>query len=267
MMYVCPDCKGPLQGLVCTACGLQFPSAEGFPNFLQGDSRFQRVEEISARYDIIYEEHHGAWEDQGRTGEFILYFSQLASTLSQGRLLEVGCGEGFLLQALSAAEKNAVDLSLNALKKSLGRADGAYALALAERLPFAAESFDLVISVGVMEHFLDDDAATSEIRRVLKQGGHYLTLIHVHLSRRELLRQKVREFVFPRPRPLALYRWMVKKMLRPTHQPIKRPYTVASGRACLERNGLKVQRTISLNSDPQAPLIGPHVVIYVAERP
>ncbi len=267
MMYVCPDCKGPLQGLACAACGLQFPSAEGFPNFLLGGSRFERVREISARYDIIYEEHHGAWEDQGRSAEFIRYFSRLAGSLSQGRLLEVGCGEGFLLQALSAAQKNAVDLSLKALKKSLGRADGTYALALAERLPFEADSFDLVISVGVMEHFLDDDAATSEIHRVLRPGGHYLTLIHVHLTRWERLRQKVREFVFPRPRPMALYRWMMKKMLRPTHQPIKRRYTVASGRACLERNGLKVQRTISLHSDPQAPLIGPHVVIYVAERP
>jgi hypothetical protein len=56
MMYVRPDCKVPLQGLACTACGLQFPSAEGFPNFLHGDSRFERVGEMSARYDIIYEE-------------------------------------------------------------------------------------------------------------------------------------------------------------------------------------------------------------------
>jgi len=265
-MYVCPDCKGPLQGLACSACGLEFPAAEGFPNFLRGGYRFDQVGEISARYDIIYEQHDGAWEDQGRTTEFIDYFARLAGTLSTGRVLEVGCGEGFLLEALTAADKNAVDLSVTALRKSRGRADGTYALALAERLPFPADSFDLVISVGVMEHFLDDDAATTEIRRVLKPGGRYLTLIHVHLDRVQRLRQKVREFIFPRPRPAALLRWVSKKVLRPTHQPIRSHYTAASARACLERNGLIVRRVISLASDPAAPLIGPHVMIYVAER-
>jgi SAM-dependent methyltransferase len=265
-MYVCPDCKGPLQGLACSACGLEFPAAEGFPNFLRSSERFEQVGEISARYDIIYGQHEGAWEDQGRTAEFIGYFAQLAASLSRGRVLEVGCGEGFLLEALTAADKNAVDLSVTALRKSRGRADGTYALALAERLPFPAGGFDLVISVGVMEHFLDEDTATTEIRRVLKPGGHYLTLIHVNIGRVQRLRQKVREFVFPRPRPAALLRWVTKRMLRPTHQPIKSHYTEASARECLERNGLLVRRTISLASDPDAPLIGPHVVIYVAER-
>jgi SAM-dependent methyltransferase len=265
-MYVCPDCKGPLEGLSCSVCGVAFPASEGFPNFLRGDERFGQAAEISAQYDIIYSEHDAVWGDQGRTPEFISYFSQLAGTLSTGRVLEVGCGEGFLLQALNATDKNAVDLSVTALKKSRGRAAGSYALALAERLPFPADSFDLVISVGVMEHFLDDDAATAEIRRVLRPGGHYLTLIHVHLGRVQRLRQKLREFVFPRPRPAALVRWATRKMLRPIHQPILSDYTVASARACLERNGLAVRRTISLASDPAAPLIGPHVVIYVAER-
>jgi len=265
-MYVCPDCKGSLQGLACSACGLEFAPAEGFPNFLRGGDRFERVGEISARYDIIYTQHEGAWEDQGRTAELIGYFARLAATLSTGRVLEVGCGEGFLLEALTAADKNAVDLSVTALRKARGRAEGTYALALAERLPFPAGSFDLVISVGVMEHFLDEDAATNEIRRVLKPGGHYLTLIHVHLDRVQRLRQKVREFIFPRARPAALLRWVSKKLLRPVHQPIKSHYTVASAQACLERNGLAVRRTISLASDPTAPLIGPHVVIYVAQR-
>lgn len=266
VMYVCPDCKGPLEGLACSACGLAFPAAEGFPNFLRGDYRLGPVGEISARYDIIYEEHDGAWGDQGRTAEFLSYFALLAGTLSRGRVLEVGCGEGFLLQALTAADKCAVDLSVTALRKSRGRADGTYALALAERLPFPADSFDLVISVGVMEHFLDDNAATAEIRRVLRPGGYYLTLIHVHLGWAERLRQKVREFVFPRPRPAALLRWVNKRLLRPTHQPVTSNYTMASARACLERNGLPVRRTISLATDRSAPLIGPHVVIYVAER-
>ena len=266
-MYVCPDCKGPLRGLACTSCGLEFPCADGFPNFLPKDGRFDRLNQISARYDIIYTQHDGAWEDQGRTDAFLEYFARLARTLSRDRVLEVGCGEGFLQAALSAEERAAVDLSLTALKKSRERSDGTYALALAERLPFESDSFDLVISVGVMEHFLDDNLATTEIRRVLRPGGHYLALVHVYLSWFDRLRQKLREFVFPQPRPLPLVRWVIKRLLRPTHQPISRRYTPAAARACLERNGLRVLRTISLFSDPDAPLIGPHVFIYIAERP
>ena len=265
-MYVCPECKGPLRGLACDSCGLEFSSVEGIPNFLLRGTHFADVNEISARYDTIYKEHTGAWEDQGRTEAFLDYFSRLAGTLSNGRVLEVGCGEGFLLAALTATETAAVDLSIAAVKKARERVNSAYALALAERLPFPSGSFDLVISVGVMEHFLDDNAATTEIRRVLKPGGHYLVLIHVYLSWFERLLQKTREFIFPRPRPLALLRWVSKRALRPTHQPISRAYTQASARACLERNGLVVRRTISLRTDPDVPLIGPHVVIYIAGR-
>lgn len=39
-------------------------------------------------------------------------------------------------------------------------------------IPFAGESFDLVIANHVLEHVSDDLAAIREIRRVLRPGGH-----------------------------------------------------------------------------------------------
>ena len=41
----------------------------------------------------------------------------------------------------------------------------------AERLPFAAESVDIVISIAVLEHVQDSDAAIAEFVRVLRPGG------------------------------------------------------------------------------------------------
>ena len=41
----------------------------------------------------------------------------------------------------------------------------------AERLPFADESFDVVISNGVIDLIPDKDAVFSELFRVLKPGG------------------------------------------------------------------------------------------------
>jgi SAM-dependent methyltransferase len=41
-----------------------------------------------------------------------------------------------------------------------------------EYLPFADESFDLVISVAVLEHVRDPFAAARELQRVLKAGRH-----------------------------------------------------------------------------------------------
>ena len=69
----------------------------------------------------------------------------------------------------------------------------ACAAVMAEKMPFPDQSFDLVVSVGVMEHFLDEHEVNREIRRVLKPGGYYLVLIHTHMSFAQRLRQKLRE--------------------------------------------------------------------------
>jgi SAM-dependent methyltransferase len=44
----------------------------------------------------------------------------------------------------------------------------------AHRLPFADGIFDFVISKDTLEHFVDPWSAVQEVRRVLKEGGHFL---------------------------------------------------------------------------------------------
>ncbi len=265
-MYVCPDCKTLLKDLFCSTCAHQYAQVDGIPVLFSKEREYEAGIGIGAVYDKTYEVHTSPWEDQGRDPKFIQYFSGLLRQFSAGRILEVGCGEGHLLGAIRADEKYAIDISIQGLRKAKTHATAECSAAVAERLPFPSESMDLATSVGVMEHFLDDRAANREIHRVLKPGGRYVALIHVRMSFRERVAQKIFEYVFPRFRPLALFEYLIKKILRPIKQPIQRHYTVEDARACLEECGFRVDRVIRKETDPEVPLIGSHVVIYIAEK-
>ena len=265
-MFVCPDCKGKLDDLKCSSCDRHFGRKDGFPVLLSQEPHLKSAGEIGNTYDDIYTNRSGVWEDQGRTPEFIAYFSKLVANFSSDRYLEVGCGEGFLLSAIGAKQKAAIDLSSQALKIASSRAQAEFSVALAERLPFASDTFDLIASVGVMEHFLNDRDATTEILRVLKPGGHYVALIHVDTTFSERFQQKFHEYIYPHPHFGALIKYISSKIIKPISQPIQRRYTLRSGQSCLEESGFVVRETISTRTHKDVPLVGPHVVIYVGEK-
>jgi SAM-dependent methyltransferase/rubredoxin len=272
--YVCPDCKQPLARWRCATCGHEFPCRDGVPRLVSRDPRFERAAAIAAAYDTIYTERSQVWENQGRTPEFVAWFGALLDRFPAARLLEIGCGEGFVLATRREGVRFATDLSLAAIRRARKRADARFSLALAERLPFAADSFELVASVGVMEHFLDIGAALAEIRRVLAPGGRYVSLTHVDLTPRERLGWLGAQFVWPRLRPLALARWLAPRLRSrlPWHrgavpqQPIQNRYTTAGAQSWLARAGFTVEDVKHTRSDPNLPLIGPSVVVFVARK-
>lgn len=49
-----------------------------------------------------------------------------------------------------------------------------------ERLNFAGESFDLVVTQDVLEHVRDPDTAYAEVSRVLRRGGSHVFTVPVH---------------------------------------------------------------------------------------
>jgi SAM-dependent methyltransferase len=264
-MYVCPQCKGPLVALACERCELTYPEVDGIPCFVQGASGDQSAF-VRDVYDDIYSHHEDVWADQGRSQEFMTFLSALVQPLLHGSLLEVGCGEGKLLAALPGEHKFGIDPSIHALLRAKRSSTASCAVALAEDLPFPTSAFDVVVSVGVMEHFANPDAATAEIRRVLVSGGHYVALIHTDMSRFQRLALKFKEFFVPRLRPLALASWIKKKFWRPIRQPLRKSYTIESAQDCLQRGGLIVKRIITRQTHPAAPLAGGHVVILVAQK-
>jgi ubiquinone/menaquinone biosynthesis C-methylase UbiE len=263
-MYACPKCKIPLTQLTCKQCGVTYPILHEIPCFLvaqPGDSG----EELRNIYDEIYSHHEDVWIDQGRSEQFQSYFGKLARSFSTNRVLELGCGEGTLLAALTASQKYGIDPSVHALVRARSRSAAECAVARAEELPFPSGSFDLVIAVGVMEHFEKPDEAAAEVRRVLAPAGHYVVLIHTDQTARDRIALKAREFLYPRPRPVALIKWIRKKIWHPIVQPLRKSYTIDSARRCLERNGLTVKQIITRETQPDAPLAGRHVVILVAQ--
>jgi ubiquinone/menaquinone biosynthesis C-methylase UbiE len=97
---------------------------------------------------------------------------------SGGRSLEVGCGSARLSRFLAALGFNAVALDCEAAAVRLagrrfqaGGMVGDLLLGDAFALPFADESFDVVLSTGLLEHFPDPSPIVGEMTRVLRRGG------------------------------------------------------------------------------------------------
>lgn len=95
----------------------------------------------------------------------------------EDRVLDVGCGTGALLKALSLAAPRAqlagVDLSGDMLKLARRRLGAAIDLeqAYAETLPFGDAAFDVVVSTNVFHFIYHPLAALREMFRVSKPSG------------------------------------------------------------------------------------------------
>jgi SAM-dependent methyltransferase len=96
------------------------------------------------------------------------YYSFIAR-LCDGRCLDVACANGgWLLSRVPQAI--GIDISSVAVAQLRDRGLRA-CVGDAEELPFADETFDTVVSLGSLEHFLHPEAAIAEMARVLKTGG------------------------------------------------------------------------------------------------
>ena len=123
-----------------------------------------------------------------------------------------------------------------------------------------------------MEHFLDDREAFREIRRVIKPGGYFVILVHVHLTIWERIALKISRYVFPRPRPIELIRWLARYLRGRDGQrdlPLQRvqnQYTTRSGSARMADAGFHIREILHTRRYPDLPLVGPDVVIYVGQK-
>ena len=98
---------------------------------------------------------------------------------SYERLLDVGCGTGFLIELLASQRRAAyegLDLSDEMLKVARGKAipDANFTQGSSDRLPYADGSFDIVTCSQSFHHYPNRQKAMAEAKRVLRPGGLYI---------------------------------------------------------------------------------------------
>jgi ubiquinone/menaquinone biosynthesis C-methylase UbiE len=98
--------------------------------------------------------------------------------MPEDRILDIGCGDGFLTSMLSVVSQRVVgvDLSVSGLtfaKEKIKNFSVDLVQASAEHLPFQDNSFDVVTLFEVIEHIPEDLAidVVEEILRVLRKHG------------------------------------------------------------------------------------------------
>jgi SAM-dependent methyltransferase len=132
-------------------------------------------------YGIMDEVEGSHWWFVGRRAILESFLKDIKGSIrdpqSPFRILDVGCGTGANLEMLSQfGEAEGVDVSDDALEfcrqKGLKVQKG-----LAEEMPFADESFDIVTALDVVEHLDDDVAGLKEMNRVMTQEGRALIFV------------------------------------------------------------------------------------------
>nr|WP_298683746.1 class I SAM-dependent methyltransferase [uncultured Dongia sp.] len=100
-------------------------------------------------------------------------------------LMEIGCGTGYVLAALTTAlpeaEATGSEIYANGLGHTARRLGGRAKLLQmdARSIPFTSE-FDLIAACDVLEHIEDDKRALSEMHRALRPGGSILLTVPQH---------------------------------------------------------------------------------------
>jgi SAM-dependent methyltransferase len=191
-------------------------------------------------YAIMNRAENSHWWYVGRRAILESFLERIIqnpkSKIQNPKILDVGCGTGGnleMLEKFGAAE--GVDVSDDALEfcKSKGLT---VHKGLAEKLPFADESFDVVTALDVIEHLDDDVAGLKEMHRVLKTGGK--TLIFV---------------------PAFMWLWGVQDDV--SNHRIR--YTKKQIVERLERAGFEVERATYANWTFFAPILGGRTLMRI----
>jgi ubiquinone/menaquinone biosynthesis C-methylase UbiE len=104
----------------------------------------------------------------------------VATATSPDRVLDVGCGTGYLLQILGRRYPDAQQLcGIDAAPQMIATASSfagddrlSFTVGVAEELGYPDGTFDLVVSTTSFDHWADQKAGLVECARVLRPGGH-----------------------------------------------------------------------------------------------
>ena len=147
---------------------------------------------MSLHRDVAAFERRAARYEEGWLGGLHHQVADQTTALARSvspapaRVLDVGCGTGYLLRLLAAqwpqAEELAgIDPAPSMIEAAAASADDPrlrFSVGTAERLPCPDASFDLAVTTTSFDHWSDQQAGLRERARVLAPGGH-LVLVDV----------------------------------------------------------------------------------------
>ncbi|MEW6221762.1 MAG: methyltransferase domain-containing protein [Candidatus Hadarchaeota archaeon] len=110
---------------------------------------------------------------ESRNRKALAQINEHVKLRSDYRVLDIGCGRGDFLSLLPVKNKYGVEINPKEVKRA--RAIGIDARALDvenDRLPYPDNYMDLILCMEVLEHLFNPSLLMSEMKRVLKKGGH-----------------------------------------------------------------------------------------------
>jgi ubiquinone/menaquinone biosynthesis C-methylase UbiE len=143
--------------------------------------------QMADRYDA--DEPHFRPENRAKVRAVL---EKLSERAGRGRLLDVGCGTGFIISLAADlfAEIDGIDVT-PAMLARVDTSKGTVRVheGRVEALPFADDTFDMASSYAFMHHVADHRAILREVRRVLKPGG----LFYIDLEPNKLFWERMVE--------------------------------------------------------------------------
>lgn len=173
-MYLCPLCQLPLaliqRQYQCTNKHSFDLAKEGYVNLLP----VQQKKSLDPGDNSDMMQARRAFLQAGWYARVAEQAAAMLAALGPQSLLDLGCGEGYysglLQQRLSLSQLHGIDISKTAIRfaaKHYPKAN--FAVASAYQLPFADGQFDAIVRIYA-------PSLLSELQRVLKVGGHLLTV-------------------------------------------------------------------------------------------
>ena len=191
--FVCPGCgrslKAGEKGFRCSGCGREYGCESGIPLlFYPNDwdaARDDVTEVVKSFYEETpfpnYDDTDSVWrlKEKAEKGVFARLLDEQVSP--EARVLEAGCGTGQLSNFMAIRAGRSVfgtDMCLNSLKlgqafKENNKLDNVTFLQMNLFKPvFMPESFDVVVSNGVLHHTSDPFLGFQILSRLVKKGGY-----------------------------------------------------------------------------------------------
>jgi len=130
--------------------------------------------------DWYNRKHTAKGEHAWRPAEAYPFFLNLVKVKPGGKMLDVGCGTGYLLKEADSRglETYGIDISEEAVKIVRAVSPGSeVSVGSGENLEYPPDFFDYVFCLGALEHFIDMEKGLREIVRVGKRGALFCIMV------------------------------------------------------------------------------------------